>query len=196
MSFITTNSMLSVSTMSNSARTIPSLTDVKQVPSDLIPTARKSITFEYAYKRKNWAWIFDHQQFQSLVNNGDDSDLVTKWQKYMMDMQVELRTLGYDHACKEIVHLFVTQYEIRDPVTNVFPKTYDDVLKIIENPLWYNKNKMKSRNIVWMVTYGIFRRNMDRWLQQVANAWSASKKITEFRTTQYRTGNGFVLQNL
>ena len=111
-------------------------------------------------------------------------------------MQLELRSLGYEHACNEIVHLFVTQYEICDPVSNVFPTTYDDVLKIIENPLWYNINKVKSRNIVWMVTYGIFRRNMDRWLQQVANAWSASKKITEFRTTQYRTGNGFVLQNL
>ena len=196
MSFITTNSMLSVSTMSNSTRTTSSPSNVNQVPSDLIPTARKSITFEYASKTKNWAWIFDQQQFQSLVNNEGDSDLVTKWQKYMMNMQVELRILGYDHACKEIVHLFVTQYEIRDPVTKVFPKTYDDVLKIIENPLWYNINKMKSRNIVWMVTYGIFRRNMDRWLQQVTNAWSASKKITEFRTTQHRTGNGFVLQNL
>ena len=151
MSFITTDSMLSVSTMSNSARTTPSLSNVKQVPSDLIPTARKIITFEYASKTKNWAWIFDQQQFQSLVNNEGDSDLVTKWQKYMMNMQLELRNLGYDHACKEIVHLFVTQYEISDPVTKVFPKTYDDVLKIIENPLWYNINKMKSRNIVWMV---------------------------------------------
>ena len=94
----------------------------------------------------------------------------------MMNIQLELRNLGYDYACKEIVHLFITQYEICDPVTKVFPKTYDDVLKIIENPLWYNKNKMKSRNIVWMVTYGIFRQNMDRWLQQVANAWSTSKK--------------------
>ena len=37
---------------------------------------------------------------------------------------------------------------------------------------------------------------MDRWLQQVANTWSASKNIKEFRTTQQRTGNGFVLQNL
>ena len=81
MSFITTDSMLSVSTMSNSARTTPSLSNVKQVPSDLIPTSQKSITFEYASKTKNWAWIFDQQQFQSLVNNETDSDLVTKWQK-------------------------------------------------------------------------------------------------------------------
>ena len=131
-----------------------------------------------------------------MVNNENNPELVTKWQQYMMNIQLELCSLGYDHACKEIVHLFVTQYEICDPVTKVFPKTYDDVLKIIENPLWYNKNKMKSRNIVWMVTYGIFWQNMDRWLQQVANTWSASKNIKEFRTTQQRTGNGFVLQNL
>ena len=95
MSFITTDSMLSVSTMSNSARTTSSPSNVNQVPSDLIPTARKSITFDYAFKTKNWAWIFDRQQFQSLVNNEGDSDLVTKWQKYMMNMQLELRSLGY-----------------------------------------------------------------------------------------------------
>ena len=47
-----------------------------------------------------------------------------------------------------------------------------------------------------MITYGIFRRNMDRWLQQVANVWTANKNIKEFRTTQHRTGNGFVQQNM
>ena len=127
--------MLSVLTMSTSARTTPSLSNVNQVPSDLIPTAQKSITFEYASRTKNWACMFDRQQFQSLVNNENDPGLVTKWQQYMMKMQLELSSLGYEHACKEISHLFVTQYEICDPVTNVFPKTYDDVLKIIENPL-------------------------------------------------------------
>ena len=183
--------MLSVSTMTNSTRT-----DINQVPSDLIPTACKSITFDYASSTKNWACMFDRHQFQSLFNNEHDPELVKKWQDYMINMQLELRRLGLEHAYKEIVHLFETQYEIRDPSTKLFPKTYDDVLKIIESPLWYNKNKTKSRNIIWMITYGIFRRNMDRWLQQVANAWTANKNIKEFRTTQHRTGNGFVQQNL
>ena len=130
--------MLSVSTMSNSTRT-----DINQVPSDLIPIARKSITFDYASNTKNWACMFDRHQFQSLFNNKHDPELVKKWQYYMINMQSELRRLGLEHACKEIVHLFETQYEIRDPSTKLFPKTYDDVLKIIESPLWYNKNKTK-----------------------------------------------------
>ena len=113
----------------------------------------------------------------------------------MINMQLELRKLGLEHAYKEIVHLFETQYEIRDPVTKLFPKTYDDVLKIIQSPIWYNKNKTKSRNIIWMITYGIFRRNMDRWLQQVANTWTSNKNIKEFRTTQHRTGNNRTAQS-
>ena len=196
MSFSTNDNMLSVSTMSNSASTTPSRPDVRQVPSDLIPTSRRKITFEYAQETKNWACMFDRQQFQALCNNENDPDLVKKWQNYMMNMQSELRTLGHEHACKEIVTLFVTQYEIRNPVTNIFPKTYDDVIKIIESPLWYNKNIMKSRNIIWMVTYGLFRRNMDRWLQNVAHDWKESRNIREIRRTQQRTGNGFVQQNL
>ena len=103
MSLNKTDNMLSVSTLSNSANTTPSLSNVNRVPSDLIPTARKSITFEYAYKTKNWVYIFDRQQFQSLLNNENDPELVGKWQTYMMNMQSELRTLGYEHACKEIV---------------------------------------------------------------------------------------------
>ena len=68
--------MLSVSTMTNSTRT-----DINQVPSDLIPTARKSITFEYAYNTKNWECMFDRHQFQSLFNNEHDPELVKKMAK-------------------------------------------------------------------------------------------------------------------
>ena len=74
--FRTNDNMLSVSTMSNSASTTPSRPDVRQVPSDLIPVARKRITFEYAQETKNWACMFDRQQFQELCNNENDPDLV------------------------------------------------------------------------------------------------------------------------
>ena len=87
--------MLSVSTMSNSTHT-----NINQVPSDLIPTASKSITFDYASNTKNWACMFDRQQFQSLFNNEHDPELVKKWQYHMINMQSELRRLGLEHAYK------------------------------------------------------------------------------------------------
>ena len=74
--------MLSVSIMSNSTRT-----KINQVPSDLIHTARKNITFEYTSKTKNYACMFDRQKFQSLLNNENDPELVGKWQNYMMNIQ-------------------------------------------------------------------------------------------------------------
>ena len=76
MSFSTNDNTLSVYTMSNSASTTPSRPDVRQVPSDLIPTSLKKITFDYAQKTKNWACMFDSQQFQALCNNENDPDLV------------------------------------------------------------------------------------------------------------------------
>ena len=196
MSFVITDNMSSVSTMSNSASATPSTSTANQVPSNLVPTTLKNIDFAHAQKTKNWACMFDRQQFQSLYENENDRELLLKWQQYMIKMQEELQTIGYEHARKEIVRLFVYQYEICDPVTKEYPKLFTDVLKIIENPSWYKKNLVKSRNTVYMCIYGITRRNMDRWLQDVANKWRASKNIVEFGATQVRSSNGFVHKNM
>ena len=97
----------------------------------------------------------------------------------MIKIQEELQIIGYEQSCEEIVRLFVSQYEICDPVTKEYPKLFNDVLKIIENSLWYKK-LVKSRNNVYMCIYCITQRNMVRWLQDVANTWRASKNIVEY----------------
>ena len=179
---------MSLSTLSHSASATLSAPHVNQVPSDLIPVCRKSVTFAYAHKTKNWARFFDRQRFLSLYDNDENTDLITEWQVYMINIQKELKAIGYKNACQMIVNLFVLQYEIRDPVTNQYPKSFTDVLKIIENKLWYNKNVIKSRNILWMALYGVFRRNLDRWLETLAHKWKASKKIEDFCATKQRPG--------
>ena len=187
---------MSISTLSHSASATPSASNVHQVPSDLIPVHRKSLTVSYASKTKNWARSFDCKRFQSLYENDEDTDLIIEWQNYMINIQTELKDIGYDNACQMIVNMFVLQYEIRDPVTKQYPKSFADVLKIIENTLWYTKNVIKSRNILWMALYGIFRRNLDRWIETLAQKWKAGKKIEEFSITKFRSGVGFVQQNL
>ena len=113
---------MSLSTLTHSASATVSVSHVNQVPSDLIPVCRKSVTFAYAHKTKNWACMFDRQRFQQLYDNDENTDLITEWQLYMINIQKELKTLGYDNACQIIINMFVSHYEIRDPSTNQHPK--------------------------------------------------------------------------
>ena len=90
---------MSLSTLSHSASSTPSVSNVNQVPSDLIPVCRKSVTFAYALKTKNWACFFDRQRFQSLYDNDENTDLIIEWQGYMINIQKELKEIGYENAC-------------------------------------------------------------------------------------------------
>ncbi len=150
MSFVITDNMSSVSTISNSASATPATSTANQVPSNLVPTTLKNIDFAHAQKTKNWACMFDRQQFQSLYENENDRELLLKWQHYMIKMQEELQTIGYEHVCKEMVRLFVSQYKICDPVTKEYPKLFNDVLKIIENPLWYKKTGKITKYCIYV----------------------------------------------
>ena len=53
-----------------------------------------------------------------------------------------------------------------------------------------------ARNAVHMILYGIYRRNFDDWIHEIANKWKTSKNIYEFSATLHRKGTGFVYQNL
>ena len=174
--------MSSISTLYHSTSATPSASHINQVLSDLIPVSRKSITISYELKTKNWVCMFDRQRFQSLYDNDKETHLIIELQIYMINIQKELKTIGYENSCQIIVNFLL----ICDPVTNQYPKSFTDVMKIIENTFSYNKNVMKSRNILWMALYGVFRQNLYRWLENLAHKWKLIKKIEKF-TLQNRS---------
>ena len=64
--------MSSMYTLYQSASATQSTSHINQVPSDLIPVSRKSITISYARKTKNLAYMIDSQKFQSFYDNDKD----------------------------------------------------------------------------------------------------------------------------
>ena len=43
------------------------------------------------------------------------------------------------------------------------------------------------RNILWMVLHGVFRRNLDIWLETLAHKLKVSKNIEEFSATKQKS---------
>ena len=189
--------------MTDEATDISSLTHcvehqgiTNQIPSDLIPVSRAQITLDYAKETKNWARTFNEERFKSLYNDDYPSTKLEEWQLYLRQLQSDLHNIGYKGTCDHITTLFATHYQFKVPTTNKLPETFNDVLQILKSKTWYNSNRFMARNAVHMILYGIYRRNFDDWIHDMANNWKASKNINEFSTTLHRKGTGFVYQNL
>ena len=139
---------------------------------------------------------FNEERFKSLYNDNYTIQTLEEWHLYLRQLQLDLHSIGYKGTCDHITTLFATHYQFKVPTTNKLPKTFNDVLQILKSKPWYNQNKIMARNAVHMILYGIYRRNFDDWIHDMANKWKASKNINEFSTTLHRKGTGFVYQNL
>ena len=166
------------------------------IPSNLIPVSRAQITLDYARVTKHWAQHFNEERFKSLHNDDYSNQTLQEWHHYLKQLQSDLHSIGYKGTCDHITTLFATHYKFKHPKTNKLPKTFNDVLQILKSKPWYNQNRIMARNAVHMILYGIYCRNFDDWIHDMANKWKASKNINEFSTTLHRKGTSFVYQNL
>ena len=182
-------------TMSNTGNTTTTYPVPNQVPSDLIPTTRNTITLEYASKKKEWACSLNPSKFQPLKKNQNEVDFVAEWRLYMIKIQTELQEIGHSFAMKKIISVFGT-YQIIIPGTSQLPTSFDDVLTIIGNKDWYNSFKIFNFSLLWMAMYGIFWCSFDMWLMDAANKWKRDKNIDYIQVYKEQKATGFVHKNM
>eukprot|EP00957_Ditylum_brightwellii_P176309 13425305-Ditylum_brightwellii.AAC.1 len=57
------------------------------------------------------------------------------------------------------------------PKSGAKPVYAEDILTIVGNKDWYNKDIEKARNQLWMMQYSIFKTDYDDWMKSFEKEW-------------------------
>lgn len=173
----------------------------RYIPSDLIPIDNKSLDEEWARSTFPYARYFSNRFTSEDIQY--DSD-IQAWMDTAIKLQNELKEMGVNKAHEKIVNIF-DEYNVKMPGTmNEGPSNFDDVIAIINDKDWYRAKQDVKRNLIHMVSYGIFRRGHNHWAIHAANEWLQKHHV---RILQNRVGGtqtsktsrhkkGFVYMNL
>ena len=174
-----------------------------RVPSNLIPVECNKLTVEWAKKTFKYACFFDDVVFPCTAYEDDSDPQLRTWLRHARSMQMELRDQGVLELQEKILailqehHVFLPGNE-----HNIAAKNFDDVITIITNKAWYNKNKDANRKLIHMITYGIFRNGYNLWAIQACHDWEKYKRIVlchalsqKAGESKKRRGKGWVYSN-
>ena len=174
---------------------------LRQVPIDLIPIDTKGINVSWAEKTYRYAFLFDNS-FKSTAYEGPED--LQRWIDIAINLQNELRDIGVSKAHKKIIEIF-NDYDVRMQGPNKQrPVNFDDICTIISDKDWYQVNQESKRNLIHMITYGIFRRGYNNWAISECNTWQQKYNITlseddstsRLNEKGKRRKKGFVYTNL
>eukprot|EP00957_Ditylum_brightwellii_P186141 14171245-Ditylum_brightwellii.AAC.1 len=62
-------------------------------------------------------------------------------------------------------------FNIVMPKSGVKPVCIEDILTIVGNTDWYNKDIEKARNQLWMTQYSMFKMDYDDWMKTFEKEW-------------------------
>ena len=171
----------------------------RNVPIDLLPVETKKLDLSWAERTFCYARFFstsftsEEHVFQQELQS---------WIDKATALQNELKEIGVLKANEKVVEIF-NKYEVCMPgTTNVRPTSFDDVLVIINDKTWYQNQQELKRNLIHMVSYGIFRTGHNNWAKRATNEWLLKHNVTiqgEINTTNNRAKRkkkGFVYSNL
>ena len=167
------------------------------VPIDLLPVETKKLDLPWAEK------TFCYAKFFSTSFTSDEhiyEQELQAWIDKATALQNELKETGVLKAHEKIVETF-HKYDVCMPgTTNVRPTSFDDVLVIISDKEWYLNQQDLKRNLIHMVSYGIFRSGHNNWAKRATNEWLLKHNVTMQReknnTQGKRKKKGFVYSNL
>ena len=174
-----------------------------RIPSNLIPIECNKLTVEWAKKTFKYACFFDDIVFPCTAYENDCDPQLRTWLRHARSLQVELRNLGVMETQQKILNI-LEEHNVFLPNSehNIPAKNFDDVIQIITNKTWYNKNKDANRRLIHMITYGIFRNGYNIWAIQACHNWEKYKRIVlcqelnqEQGEAKKRRGKGWVYSN-
>ena len=182
-----------------------SVITLRCVPMDLIPVNTNKMNIVWATQTYKYANCFDINKFPNQYYNHDDE--LINWISYAKEIQEELREIGKIAAQNEITRLFNSY--LMPEMKNV-PKTFDDVMSLIETKDWYYSRLDRNRHAIHKISYGIYHHYNNKWMKDVASEWLRVKKISlqnedingrkivinDKAGTVSRSGKGFVYSNL
>ena len=77
-------------------------------------------------------------------------------------LQNHLKEVVYNLACMEIIKLCTIAYDIRCADGN-HTCSLEDGITVIRTSSWYYGNMSKSRQVIHMLAYCIFRSGLNQW---------------------------------
>ena len=161
-----------------------------QVPNDLLPVHTLYL------ERRDWAASTFHHwsafHVGTLPSMPTDDDLKA-WKSAAADIMEELKALGVSKAQDKVVSM-VNSYFTFHYKGMTFSSIYD-VVDMLSDPDFYEKNVELVRDMLHMFQYGIFRSGYNAWAHDSADEWMRNRNIQYIDVStgkQGRKGKGFV----
>ena len=164
---------------------------IRAVPIDLLPKNEKHLTEEWLHKTIKYKHLFDI----NVIDKDDvhDND-IEEWKKICLKLMKSIKQRGISVGRKHLVNLACDTFGLRltDSDTNelVRPTCISDVFSIVTNKDWYERNKKRSRNIIYQLVYGITRSGLNNWVEE-----EEQRILNELRI-QYKTDGEVVRKSI
>lgn len=99
-----------------------------------------------------------------------------EWCRCANRLQLDLKRIGHTKAIDWIVHLCKTEFNLVS-TDGQSPASLSDVISIVKQPSWYNKDRNQSRLVIYMLSYGIFRNGYNGWANDASTEWMSQYQI-------------------
>lgn len=167
-------------------------TTVSRVPRDLIPTkknGRAACHIQWAKRTYQYFHLFD-SNISSL--RSEDHDELLAWIDHTIGIQNQLKEWGCYLAKKEVLKLAVEEFD-KELSSCQKPTNLNDLLSIFGNTTWYGQNTARKRDMIYMLSFGLFRMGYNTWAIEAERQWLTSHNLAyKEKTPQDRSRKGFV----
>lgn len=172
----------------------------RKVPRNLIPVVTSKMDYVWGKSTIEYAYLFcDSMKY----HDKDNIRTVTSWVKLGKMLQTNLQNIGKREYLKHIKDYFekeniqITVNDLKRPPNNI-----DDITSILSDTEWYNNNIHNSRRIIFYITYNVFQKGNNQWLEKASRQWAVGKNIVidqSIATSSkkcIRLGKDFVYSNM
>ena len=176
----------------------------RYVPNNLIPIDFKKMDDTWQQYTYKYAHMFDNSKFTGTTWT-DTTDL-GNWKRLAKSITEELRQKGKDAFEKHIIDYFSYHKYTMKANDATKPTNIDDIISIISDREWYLNNKKKKQQIIYMITYGMFRQGHNQWAYDISSNWLKGKNMklkhmdldgSPINSEKQReTSKGFVYSNI
>ena len=164
--------------------------DPTQVPHDLLPMQLSDL------EKDHWAsstyQYFGAFHVGTLPTCPNEEDL-NNWKQSAADIMEDLKAVGVSKAQEKICSM-LQSYFVFEHKNQSFCSMYD-VVNLLSDREFYEKNLKLYRDMVHMFQYGIFRVGYNGWAIECAKQWMNKRNIKYFddqSAERGRKGKGFV----
>ena len=119
--------------------------------------------------------MFDNSKFTGTTWT-DTTDL-GNWKRLAKSITEELRQKGKDAFEKHIIDYFSSRNYTMKADDTTPPTNIDDIISIISDSEWCLNNNKKKQQIIYMITYVMFRQGHNQWAYNISSDQLKGKNI-------------------